>query len=134
MIEQLTQNTWMASPTINPAMIPSYVVEVAKNGGTFLIFNGVYLCVESAVRHLKFMEKHLQEASEHLFKYEKTTCVGDQIMHKLEMIDAARRAGTYFRLYVRDLDAVYPCQCCSSSKYETLCSFDEPSFSKINTY
>lgn len=103
MIEQRANNLWKASPTLNPSQIPIYVEEVSKKGGKFLIFNGVYLSVESAMKHWTLTQRNLRMASDQFSECERASCPSDQIMHKLGMIDAARAAGTFFRLYVRDL-------------------------------
>lgn len=103
MIEQRAKSVWQANPTLHPSLVPSYIEEVSKKGGVFLIFNGVYLSVESAMKHWTLTQSNLRVAMDQLSKYQRASCLGDQIVYELEMIDAARAAGTFFRLYVRDL-------------------------------
>jgi len=107
MIEQCAKLVWKATSAVTPAQIPQLVNEVAKHGGVFLIYQGRYISVESATRHLKFMEGHLQEASEHFSKHTQVSSETEQYIHRIRMTDAARRAGRYFRQYVSDLDVAY---------------------------
>lgn len=106
MFEQVAQKTWKLTSD-SPDLVPELVEEVARKGGSFLIFRNEYISVTRAMENKALYEKYLKIAMHNLSEHEVAT-PGDKFVYAWRIQDALSSSGFAFNSYCYELNAGIP--------------------------